>query len=474
MASSLTISGGVIDVNTIVSQLMSLEQRPISALSTKITTEQSKISAFGTLRSKVSAIRDAAGAMATNSQVGALSATASVSDPAAMTVNVTGSASVGTHTVSVSALAARQALTSQAYASKTADLGLTDALDIEQGTWSGNSFTATAGKTPLHIDLTGKSLQDVADEINKGNAGVSAAITYDAVAGYKLTLSSVNLGASNGFRIAAKDVNGNPSVAAGAQALAYDKSVAGQMNQSSSAADAAYSVNGTSYTSSTNLVSHGGLSFGLKAVTAAPATVTVVSDTTQLKDKLNAFVAAYNALDAYVDSVAPTGRNTTGTLKGEMSVMSVVTNLRKSISQGGGPAGLSSLTTLGVRFQKDGTLSLDQAAFNKAVAEDPQRVTQLLAGDGSGSKGIMQKIVEEANSMMATSGPIESRTSSLQNDVAAKTKKKTDLSNRLAATQTKLTIQYARLDATLSSMQGTLSSVKSMMSSLSASNNSSN
>jgi hypothetical protein len=61
MALSSPGLGSNLDVNSIISQLMSLEQRPLTALSQKEASYQAKISALGSLQGSISALQTAAG-----------------------------------------------------------------------------------------------------------------------------------------------------------------------------------------------------------------------------------------------------------------------------------------------------------------------------------------------------------------------------------------------------------------------------
>ena len=60
MATTSSISGGGIDVDAIVNGLMTIERLPLDQLTKKQTSYQSKITALGTLQSKVDALQTAA------------------------------------------------------------------------------------------------------------------------------------------------------------------------------------------------------------------------------------------------------------------------------------------------------------------------------------------------------------------------------------------------------------------------------
>jgi len=76
--------GSGLDVEGIVTKLMSIEQRPLTALQNAASSIQTKISAFGTLQSAESAFRDAARALANPTTWSASTGTSS--DPASVNV----------------------------------------------------------------------------------------------------------------------------------------------------------------------------------------------------------------------------------------------------------------------------------------------------------------------------------------------------------------------------------------------------
>ena len=103
-----------------------------------------------------------------------------------------------------------QAISSQAFASITSDIGLADGkIKIELGTFSGGAFTADPDKTAttIEIDQTASSLEEIRDAINNANAGVRANLVYVGDAGYKLTLTSKDTGAKNSMRLTVLDAS---------------------------------------------------------------------------------------------------------------------------------------------------------------------------------------------------------------------------------------------------------------------------
>src|SRR5487761_2383353 len=92
-----TSSGTNIDVNGLVSKLMTVEQRPLIAINAKEASYQAKISAFGQVKSALSAFQTSLQGLGSSSKFQGNNATSS--DPNSLAVTALSSASVGHHTV---------------------------------------------------------------------------------------------------------------------------------------------------------------------------------------------------------------------------------------------------------------------------------------------------------------------------------------------------------------------------------------
>ena len=138
-----TASGTNIDVNGIVGKLMAVEQKPLTALNTKEAGAQSKISAFGQVKSALSAFQTSLQGLSSANKFQANTATSS--NPAVFTASAMSSASVGSHSINVLSLAQSQRLAAQGAPSSTAPIG-SGTLNFEFGTISGDKFKANIGK----------------------------------------------------------------------------------------------------------------------------------------------------------------------------------------------------------------------------------------------------------------------------------------------------------------------------------------
>lgn len=463
---AITSSGSAIDVQTLVTQLMSLEKAPYNKLNSKITSTQSKISALGNLKSKLSTLQSAANALSTPEKVSKASFTVESSNSALVGVSVSGTPVAGTSSFSVDGLPTKQVLKSASLSGSSTDMGLTGVVRLELGSWAGAAFTAKASSAAVDIDLSGKSLDALVSEINASTASSSvlASVETDAL-GSRLVLTSKVAGASEAMKLSAVGVASSDT-----DNFTFDKVRAG-MQEAAAAADYSYTLNGVAGTSKSATVSLSGITYTMKAVTTAPVSVTVSGNTSGLLEKLKSFVDGYNTLRSHINAVAPVGPETTGVLKGELGIVNIVYGLRKTLVSESGPVGLKQLTMLGIKFEKDGALSLDEDVAKSVIQDDYSKVQHLLAG-ASGTKGVMDLVYDKVADFLSSDGVLGSRTDGLTRLQASQKKKLAAMEARLPKIEATLYNKYSRLDAALSSMQVTMASLKSSLASISNSNSS--
>jgi len=249
------ISTGPIDVNTLVSELMTVESKPLRQLQSQQSGVQAKLSAYGQVQSALSSLDTALSALKTSSAFQAAQATVTGSGVGA---TVSGTAAPGSYSVIVSNTAQSQAAASGPLANASTVVG-TGTLTIQLGTYksTGNSFTAQSGSSPVNItiDSSNDTLGGIAAAINSASAGVTASVVTDN-AGSRLVVSSSNTGTVNGFKLTVADSDGTSTDMTGLSQIAFDPTAAAgagkNLTQTQAAADAQYSINGLSLTSSTN------------------------------------------------------------------------------------------------------------------------------------------------------------------------------------------------------------------------------
>ncbi|MBS1198573.1 MAG: fliD,flbC,flaV [Proteobacteria bacterium] len=176
---SLGIGSGL-DVENIITQLMSIERRPLTALDTKESSVKSKISAFGSISSALSTLKDAATTLADPSKLAGFKA--NFADTAIASGSATGSAAAGTYSINVKQLA-----TAHKVASNTSFTSQSQAVGTGR-------FTLNVGSTATVVQTgANATLGDLRDAINNSGAGVTAnLIASDS--GTKLVLTAGETG----------------------------------------------------------------------------------------------------------------------------------------------------------------------------------------------------------------------------------------------------------------------------------------
>jgi flagellar hook-associated protein 2 len=403
--SSVTTSattGTNINVASIVSQLMAVEQQPLTALTNKQTGIQAQISAYGSVQSALSSFQSS---MSGLSNVTALqSLTATPSDSSVMTASAATIATPGTYNINVTSLAQSEQLVAAGQLSQTTSIGTGAAttLTFDFGTITG---TAAAGQYPtgttfasngsgskvITIDATNNSLQGLRDAINSANVGVTASIINDGSANpYRLALSSNAQGASNSIKIS---VAGDSALSS---LLAQDPaSSTGQaLNETTTALNAAFTVNGVSVTKPSNAiidVIHG-VTLNLLKVSTTPQILNIARDTSSVSTAATNFVKAYNDLHTAINSVVAydTTNKTAAILQGDFAVNAIANQLRHVMNVPVSGAGaLATLPDIGITFQKDGSMALDSTKLNAAVANHFSDIATLFGTVGKATDSLI-------------------------------------------------------------------------------------
>ncbi len=385
--------GSNLDVDAIVTKLMSVERLPMDQIDAKTQSTTARVSAFGSLKSLLASFQSTLEGL-TAAKLGAMSAT--LADASLAKVSADSTAAEGSHTLEVANLAQAHRIYSGPFASKTDAVG-TGTLTFSFGTWDGTLYTPNAAKpdATVTIGAADSTLAGIRDAVNAAGIGVSASIVNDG-AGERLVFASADTGAASSLKITVSDGDGTPTDLAGLSQLAYDPAAAEgsgrNLAQAQAALDASFTLDGLPMTRPTNVVTGvlEGVSFTLaKAAPGSPTTLAVSRDTTAIQSAVQSFVDGYNNLRGVIATAGARDAkgNPTGALTGESILRVLETRLRSTIANP--PAGLTgSLTTLsqaGVTLGSDGKLSLDATKFQSALAADPAGMTRLFAATGEAS-----------------------------------------------------------------------------------------
>lgn len=392
-------SGGMINVASIVSQLMTVEQQPLTLMNASEASYQAKLSAFGTIQSTLATFQAAVSKLSGASAFQTLTTTSSNNNVATATTSST--AVPGNYTLNVTNLAQSQQLVAggQTSSTNTIGSGASTTLTFNFGTisgatpvngkYTGATFTPSgSGTKTVTIDSSNNTLQGIAAAINTANVGVSASIVNDGSGNpYRLTLTSTASGAANSMQIS---VAGDAAISG---LLSQDPSsnLGQNLTETSAAKDANFTLNGINISKPGNTVTDaiGGVTLNLLGQSASPVALSIAQDTSSMTTLVNNFVSAYNALDSTLLSASAynAASKTGAILQGDPTVMMLQSQIRSALNTtvNNSSSSYTSLADIGITFQKTGLLAVDSTRLNTAITSNYSSIASLFAAVGNAS-----------------------------------------------------------------------------------------
>lgn len=392
--------GSNLPVDSIITQLMGLEQKPLNLLDKKVSTYQSKLSALGTLKGALSTFQSAVKGLSDVKKFMAMSGT--ITDPAIAKISAGPSAAAGTYSLEVSKLAQAQKLATTGQVSSAAAIGA-GTISFDLGTVSGGTFDAASGKytgagftsaggglKTVTIDPANTSLSGIRDAINKAGIGVTASIVNDGSASpNRLVLTETSTGKANSMKIS---VAGDAALQT---LMNHDPAGVQGLKETVSAQNAEFKLDGltisTASNNATNVID--GLSLNLtKTNVGTPASLVVARDTEAVVKSVGEFVTAYNAINKTMkDLTAYNEATKTGAvLNGDATARSIQTQLRAMLSSpiATGGTGFSVLSEIGVTV-KAGVMAVDDAKLKKSIDSNFSDIAGLFASVGKPSDSLI-------------------------------------------------------------------------------------
>lgn len=445
MASISSSTGNALDVPSLVSQLMANERTPITKLNTKISTAQSKISNFGTIKSLVSTFQTSLRAL--SSSVAQFATTTSDSTAASASAGTT--AAAGSYSIAVTTMAKAQSLVAAGKASSSTAI-----------TSGASTVTFVVGGTSKDVSIAaGASLEDIRSAINAASLGVTASIVNDGSgAPYRLSITADATGVSNAVTSITVKTGGdaalndllafNPTENAPAPAV--------PMAEIRPASNAVLTINGISIVKASNTITDAvqGVTLTLSKESST-ATITVARDSSAMVSAANDVVSSYNALVSKMKSLVAYADSTTGTaggaLAGDGTVKMMQGQLRDILTTATTGGTMAMLGEIGISVQATGSLALDSSTFRSKLSANYSDFVNLLTS----SSGFATRLDTWATATIKVGGLIDSRTTSLSSSVTTMNTQIDQLENRMSVLQKQYTATYTKLNQLLNSMNST-------------------
>jgi flagellar hook-associated protein 2 len=438
-------TGSGLDLESLVTKLMAVEQAPITALQKQEASYNTKISALGTLKSKLSAVQTAALALKTDIGQTALnkfaSFTATVADTTVATATATTGAVAGSYALGVTVLAQAPRFVSSTITPTSGAVGT----DGDTLTFDFATLNSTRSKT-ITLDSNNNSLTGLRNAINSAQMGVTASIVNDGSGGGKLVFTGEQ-GVDNEI------------------ALSGSASLTGLFTRQLSAVDAEYTLNGIAAKSSSNTSSKvlDGVTINLAKI--GTSTLTITADySANMTTALNTFITAYNAANTSMNSMGAYNATTkvAGSLQGNQVLRDAQIQIRSLVynTTTGGTSSYQRLSDIGVTVGTDGSLSLNSTKLTNALTADSSAAAELVAKIGTTFNTELEKTV-------GYSGKIKIATDSANTMTKELTKRQDALLLRLTAIEARYRAQFSALDTLISKLNSTSSYLTQQLASLS-------
>lgn len=424
--------GSGLNVNQLVGQLVAAERAPQERRIARLEAgARADLAAFGQVRSVLSTLQAAANAL--DGAAGSVGRRATVQANAGFTATASTAATVGRYAIEVRSLAT---------AEKRQSAPVTDSADLGTGslafTVGGETFNVTLGPST--------TLAQLRDAINTATGGRGLAATIvRGDAGSVLVLNAATAGSAGAI-----------SIAATGSIAGFVGSTGAGLPVTTPAANAEVRVDGVTRTSSSNRLGDLVAGLTLDLTRAEPGTafsLDVGTDAAGVRGAVQAFIGAYNgalAVMRAVSAVNPTA-GTAAALAGDSAVRGLQQQLRGLVG-----GAFSELSALGIRGSKDGSLTLDAARFDEALAAHPSAVAALFDKDIAGSLGARLSAQLEG-AVQPNSGLLESRTRAIDDRLRGLQTDRERLDVRIGRVEEGLRRQFTALDGLVAQLQSTQS-----------------
>lgn len=441
MAGSISVLGvgSGLELQSMLEQLRKADEAPLERLKTEQAALKEQVAAFDELTSGLLNAKGHALNLTLDSTY--LGRSVSVTDETVLSASVSTGATVASRQITVGRLAQTSSWEGSGMASKDAVVnssGASQTLTYKVGSKDAVSLTVADGTT----------LQGLADLINNDpkNAGVTARVINEGSGAtpYKLILQANATGESGRITVES-------------QLSGY--SLTEKTGAASSSLNAEITVDGITYQREKN----SGINDIISGVTlnlnkAGSVSLSVNSDNTSLKDAIKGMVEEIN-------KVATSSREKAGYSDGSANVLQSNSSARRlagelvellstQIKTGGS---VSSMYDIGLKVNRDGTLSLDETALDNALSQNYEDVKKFLFGTTSGGKEI-QGLAETINDSLRKYTVVG--TGIFPGEKSATELRIKNIDSSIASTTERLNRKYAVLERQFADLDSFMSKMK--------------
>lgn len=379
MTTTGTSTSTSLDWSALITAAVNAKLVQATTISTTITANEAKISAYQTLQTDLSTLSSGLSSLATSvvnslatnvfaTRTATLSSTGDVSASSALSMSVSNGAATGDHTLTISQIATAHKVVGTSQSSQTSELG-----------YSGTFSIGLAGGTTSDVTIDSTmSLQDIVDSINAqtSTTNVQASIVQVSSGSYEMVLTGTEDAADITYSsTSGDDILNKLGVIDSTGAFA-------DVLQTSQAAE--FTLDGISMTRDTNDITDvlTGVTFNLLQATTDEATVniSIEPDTSQIETAVETFVTNYNTFRDAVIAQQATGSDGTAAssavLFGDGTMRDIMDALQNALNS---TVGGLTMADLGLSFNEKNELELDTSTLSEILSSNLSGVTTLLS-----------------------------------------------------------------------------------------------
>ena len=401
-------SNSGLPLEDILSKLQAAEEKKLQQYTVRQTSFETRVTAYGQLKSAVEAVQKAAAVLGKPETLGAVKGSVTGGDALTATVAAEG-AVAGQYTINVKNIATSQTLQSGAVADRKASNGATGSFEIE-----------LADGTKKTVDLKDDtSLNGIVKAVNADDTlGVRATVITDGDGKSYLMMTAKDTGVQASVK--SITVTGDQSLK---DVLNYNTDAADTSKKmtATAAVDAEIDINGITVKSGTNNISTAidGVTLNLssKTETGKPITLKLESDPSVASKAIQSFVTAYNTLQTTIKNLTAfdAAAATNQPLTGDGTTRAIQSSLASALQFVTGEGTLRSLADLGITTNpQTRQLTLDQTKLDKALASNGADVSRMLTGEN----GLAANFAKATKDILSDTGSIKTKTDGLAKSIA--------------------------------------------------------
>jgi len=517
-------AGSGIDIKALAENLVEAERAPRKErIDGKIKLTEARISGYAAVKYSLSQLKGAFEKLNDASDFASIKA--AVSQPGALSVSAGTTAGTGSYSVNIKSLATEQRSASQTFEARNTPLnggqaftlqltvgnGTPKDITVSNATPAGVVSAINGAKTGVTAQLlnTGSGFQIVLS----GQTGSPNSFAITAAAGTVASTAQVETRSASSLEISA--ATGTTSVMAsyedtdpdtgepvtislplvqgedglwrpadGATLPPETATLSLQAQRPGSApisfaqtlqpaANAELEVNGLPIQRASNSINDiiDGVTLNLNTTTSGAARLELNRETGTIKDNLKALVAAYQE---FSDNLKILGDRDSkvetygGALAGDSLVQSVLGKVRRLISDPSSTGGttIQAARNVGLSFDRNGMLQLDEAKLDAALQDNFDEVVQMFSAGtnnqsvySSANGGLAGDAVRELDKMLRSTGVIDKQTASAQKQVSGYQKEL----ERLQDQMDKLLSRYMNQFSVMESIVGSSNSLRTSL-----------